>query len=142
MPFTAHWADWVVYILVLFVVSFGILNTLVAPLTGISTYIERRMAGRAQYRWGPNRVGFRSMLEALPLTRGLAKLADKQPFKFIGDKIPGGLLQFAAYGLKLFTKEDIIPAQADSMLFRLSPYVIMAGAFAAFAVFPVSMNFR
>ncbi|MCE9582007.1 MAG: NADH-quinone oxidoreductase subunit H [Planctomycetes bacterium] len=138
LPFLAKWPDWVVYLAVVFLFAFAILNTLVAPLTGISTYIERRLAGRAQYRWGPNRVGIRSLLAAMPITRPISKLADVQPFKFIGSKIPGGLLQFAADGLKLFTKEDIIPAQADKMLFRLSPYVVMAGSFAAFAVFPVS----
>ncbi len=142
LPFTKNWPDWILYSSLVFIVAFGILNTLVAPLTGISTYIERRLAGRAQYRWGPNRVGFRSVLQAIPLTRGIAKLADVQPFKFIGSKIPGGLLQFAADGLKLFTKEDIIPAQADKFLFRASPYVVMAGSFAAFAVLPVSFNFR
>ncbi|MEK7469581.1 MAG: complex I subunit 1 family protein [Planctomycetota bacterium] len=142
LPFTKNWPDWILYGSLVFIVAFGILNTLVAPLTGISTYIERRLAGRAQYRWGPNRVGFRSMLDALPITRGIAKLGDMQPFKFIGSKIPGGLLQFAADGLKLFTKEDIIPAQADQLLFRGAPYVILAGSFAAFAVLPVSFHFR
>ncbi|MBI2922607.1 MAG: NADH-quinone oxidoreductase subunit H [Planctomycetes bacterium] len=109
-----------------------------APLTGISTYIERRLAGRVQYRWGPNRVGFRSLLASLPITRWMARLADKQPFKFLGSKIPGGLLQFAADGLKLFMKEDIVPTGADKMMFKLSPYIVLAGSFAAFAVFPVS----
>jgi NADH-quinone oxidoreductase subunit H len=138
LSFLESWPDWIVYVLVVFAFAFAILNTLVAPLTGISTYIERRMAGRAQYRWGPNRVGFRSLLEALPITRRFARLADVRPFRFLGSKIPGGLLQFAADGLKLFMKEDIIPAQADRLLFRLSPYVILAGSFAAFAVLPVS----
>lgn len=142
LPFTKGWPDWVVYVVVVFVVAFGILNTLVAPLTGISTYIERRMAGRAQYRWGPNRVGFRSLLDALPVTRWIGRMGDIGPVKAIGRLIPGGLLQFAADGLKLFTKEDIIPAKADKFLFRASPYVVLAGSFAAFAVLPVSFNFR
>ena len=138
LPFLKSWPEWLVYVLAVFVFAFAILNTLVAPLTGISTYIERRLAGRVQYRWGPNRVGFRSFFDSIRLLRPIGKLGDIQPFKFIGSLIPGGLLQFAADGLKLFMKEDIIPATADKFLFRLAPYVVLASSFAAFAVFPVS----
>jgi NADH-quinone oxidoreductase subunit H len=41
-----------------------------------------------------------------------------------------------ADGLKLFVKEDLIPASADSMLFRLGPYIAFCGSFLAFIALP------
>ncbi len=72
---------------------------------------ERKVAGHIQSRPGPNRVG------------------------------PIGLLQSLADGIKLLLKEDLIPAQADSLLFRLAPYLAFAPAFAAFLALPFAPNF-
>ena len=67
---------------------------------------------------------------------------------FIQDKIgpmgqgPGlhagkwGLLQPVADGLKLFFKEDIIPATADKPLFILAPFLIFIGAFISIIAVP------
>ncbi len=67
---------------------------------------------------------------------------------FIQDKIgpmgqgPGlhagkwGLLQPVADGLKLFFKEDIIPASADKPLFILAPFLIFIGAFISIIAVP------
>ncbi|MFV1958998.1 MAG: NADH-quinone oxidoreductase subunit NuoH [Planctomycetota bacterium] len=77
-----------------------------ALLAGEIVWLERRVAGRIQARIGPNRVG------------------------------PQGLLQFLADIVKLFGKEDIIPAAADRPIFRLAPILVMAGAFAGFVVIP------
>jgi NADH-quinone oxidoreductase subunit H len=75
-------------------------------ISGLLTLAERRVAGRIQSRVGPNRVG------------------------------PLGLLQWLADGLKLIMKEDIVPAAADGPMFRLAPYLVVVGVFAAFVSVP------
>lgn len=85
-----------------------IVTQFVAVLGGLMTYFERRVAGRIQYRVGPNRVG------------------------------PQGLLQFLADGIKLVQKEDLIPDAADQPLFRLAPYLVVIGTFLAFVALPLS----
>ncbi|MBI2889419.1 MAG: NADH-quinone oxidoreductase subunit NuoH [Nitrospirae bacterium] len=83
-----------------------VVATVVLTIAGILTWAERRVAGRTQSRVGPNRVG------------------------------PLGFLQWVADGIKLITKEDVIPAAADRTLFRLAPYPVIVGIFAAFASVP------
>lgn len=72
---------------------------------------ERKVAGHIQSRLGPNRVG------------------------------PIGILQSLADGIKLLGKEDLKPAEADSLLFRIAPYLAFAPAFAAFLALPYGPNF-
>ncbi len=64
---------------------------------GIFSWLERRVAGRMQSRIGPNRVG------------------------------AAGFLQWLADAVKLLFKEDLIPAEADSLLFRIAPYFVVTG---------------
>jgi NADH-quinone oxidoreductase subunit H len=80
----------------------GLLLLTVAYLT----WVERKIIGDIQVRYGPTRVG-----------------------RF-------GLLQPIADGLKLFFKEDIIPANADRLIFTLAPAVSMIPALIVFAVIP------
>lgn len=74
------------------------------------TYAERRVVGRFQSRLGPNRVG------------------------------PFGLLQPIADVVKLLLKEDVIPRQADRLLFNLAPIVVVAPVFLLLAVIPFGKN--
>ncbi len=72
----------------------------------VMTWVERRGAAMIQDRLGPNRAG------------------------------PFGLFQPLADGIKLFTKEDIIPANANRILFILGPILFSLPAFSAYAVVP------
>jgi NADH-quinone oxidoreductase subunit H len=78
----------------------------VALFAGITSWVERRIAGRIQSRIGPNRVG------------------------------PQGFFQWLADGLKCFIKEDFVPASADRKLFLLAPYLVFGGLFAIFVAIP------
>ncbi len=71
------------------------------------TWFERRLLARFQLRVGPNRVG------------------------------PAGLLQPVADAFKMFFKEDIVPAQADKVLYVMGPGIAMSAALVSFAVVPV-----
>ncbi|UCE82582.1 MAG: NADH-quinone oxidoreductase subunit H [Deltaproteobacteria bacterium] len=75
-------------------------------MSGLYTYLERKVAGWTNSRRGPNRVG------------------------------PYGLLQFMADGVKLVLKEDIIPAAADRNIFKFAPYLLLLGTALSFVVIP------
>ncbi|MBI4525455.1 MAG: NADH-quinone oxidoreductase subunit NuoH [Deltaproteobacteria bacterium] len=83
-----------------------VVSVFVAPLAGITSWLERRVWARMQSRVGPNRVG------------------------------PQGILQWLADGIKNLLKEDIIPEAADKRLFSLAPYVVFVGFIATFVVIP------
>jgi NADH-quinone oxidoreductase subunit H len=75
---------------------------------GVTSWYERRVAGRMQSRIGPNCVG------------------------------PQGVLQWLADGLKNWLKEDLIPTDADSILYRIAPYLVFTGVLGTFVVLPFS----
>lgn len=72
----------------------------------MQVWFERRIVARMQDRLGPNRVG------------------------------PAGLFQSVADGVKMFTKEDIVPRAADSWVHLLAPVVVLAPVMMIFAVVP------
>ncbi len=90
------------------VVVFACLMLSVAYLT----WLERKVLGHIQVRYGPNRCG------------------------------PFGLLQPISDGIKAFFKEDLIPAGADKPVFVLAPMISIVSAIALFAVIPFGNEFR
>ncbi len=91
----------------IFKIIFVIAVFLVSLLIAMySTYAERKVAAFFQDRIGPNRAG------------------------------PFGLLQPLADGVKMFMKEEIIPAAADKTLFIIGPSVAMLTACMAGVVIP------
>jgi NADH-quinone oxidoreductase subunit H len=77
---------------------------------GLATWLERKMLARIQNRYGPNRVG------------------------------PFGLFQFVADGVKMLTKEDIVPARADKLVHFLAPVAVLAPALLMFGFLPFGRN--
>jgi len=85
----------------------ALLLNVVAVGALIFIWLERKVSGRIQDRLGPTRVGGKY-----------------------------GWLQTLADGVKLLTKEDLIPEGADKLLFRMAPYVSMVAAFVAYLALP------
>jgi NADH-quinone oxidoreductase subunit H len=69
-------------------------------------WLERKILAHMQVRLGPMRVG------------------------------PHGLLQPIADAIKLLLKEDIIPAEADAVVFWIAPFIVVLAAFTVFVVVP------
>jgi NADH-quinone oxidoreductase subunit H len=89
------------------VVVFACLMLSVAYLT----WLERKVLGHIQIRFGPNRCG------------------------------PFGLLQPISDGIKAFFKEDLIPARADKTVFVIAPMIAIISAISLFAVIPFGNQF-
>jgi NADH-quinone oxidoreductase subunit H len=77
-----------------------------AIFSGAISWYERRVAGRIQSRIGPNRAGFLGF------------------FVWIADAV------------KMILKEDLVPADADALLFRAAPYFVLVGFACTFVVLP------
>ncbi len=100
----------VVYAIAMVVVALVVLSAFVAPLAGVTSWLERRVWARMQSRVGPNRVG------------------------------PQGILQWLADGIKNLLKEDLIPSASDAKLFSLAPYIVFMGFLCTFVVIPFGAN--
>src|SRR2546426_1693927 len=79
-------------------------------LFALISVLERKILGRMQNRYGPNRVG------------------------------PFGLFQPVADGIKMLIKEDIVPVRADKIVHFLAPIIIAATAILALGVVPYGRN--
>jgi len=91
---------------ILSTIKIGIVIGVLLLIIAYLIWVERKVMAHMQVRLGPMRVGWH------------------------------GLLQPIADGLKLITKEDIIPANASKILFVLSPVIAMIPALLAIAVIP------
>src|SRR3954466_1066345 len=79
-------------------------------LFALISVLERKILGRIQNRYGPNRVG------------------------------PFGLFQPIADGIKLLIKEDIVPTRADKAVHFLAPIMMATPAILALGVIPYGRN--
>ncbi|HEV7919932.1 MAG TPA: NADH-quinone oxidoreductase subunit NuoH [Thermoanaerobaculia bacterium] len=96
------WMQYLIWPLVKFLIAFIIVQVIVAAMN----WIERRLLGFMQARLGPNRVGYK------------------------------GLLQIIADPIKFLLKEDIVPAQAEKVAYFLGPMVPLIPAFLVFCLIP------
>ncbi|MGQ9629121.1 MAG: NADH-quinone oxidoreductase subunit NuoH [bacterium] len=94
-------ADLIITIIKIVLVFFGL-----QIAAAIMIWMERRVSGGMQDRWGPNRVG------------------------------PFGLLQPLADIVKLTFKEELTPARADKVIYTLAPAITLVPAMVVFAVIP------
>ena len=101
--------DWVMQIVSALINIFALLGVFLTLFALISV-LERKILGRMQNRYGPNRVG------------------------------PFGLFQPVADGIKMLIKEDIVPVRADKIVHFLAPILIAATAILALGVIPYGRN--
>jgi NADH-quinone oxidoreductase subunit H len=100
------------YGLPLLILALKIVGVIAVLLVAVAylTYFERKILGAMQKRQGPMMVG------------------------------PFGLLQPIADGMKLLSKETIIPSQANKPVFLLAPILTFTLALVAWAVIPVGAH--
>ncbi|MCJ7733663.1 MAG: NADH-quinone oxidoreductase subunit NuoH [Anaerolineales bacterium] len=99
------------FVLVVLQVIGSVLVVIICFLIVIALiWVERKLAGRIQDRFGPNRAG------------------------------PFGIFQSFADIIKIFTKEYITPEGAEKGLFNIAPVLAMASVLAIWAVFPIAVN--
>ena len=89
---TPDWVTTIVSILLNISALLGVFLTIFALIS----VLERKILGRMQNRYGPNRVG------------------------------PFGLFQPIADGIKMLIKEDVVPARADKVVHFLAPILVAA----------------
>jgi NADH-quinone oxidoreductase subunit H len=77
-----------------------------AVISGMTVWWEMRVSSRMQSRVGYNRVG------------------------------AAGFFQWIADAVKLLLKEDLVPADADALLFRAAPYFVLTGFGLVFVALP------
>ena len=91
---------------ILLIIKVGVVLAILLTAAAYLVWVERKLLGRLQVRYGPNRAG-----------------------RF-------GLLQPLADLIKLITKEDTVPGAADKTLFLLAPAVVATTALLIFSVIP------
>ena len=103
---TPDWVTTIVSILLNISALLGVFLTIFALIS----VLERKILGRMQNRYGPNRVG------------------------------PFGLFQPIADGIKMLIKEDVVPARADKVVHFLAPILVAATAILTLGIIPYGRN--
>lgn len=97
--------------LLLILIKTAVIFIIVLTHVAYTTYAERKIIARAQARMGPMEVG------------------------------PHGLLQPLADFIKIFSKEDIIPANAEKTIFQIAPIICLVFTMVNLTVIPFDKNF-
>src|SRR5579884_2023322 len=98
--------------LIISIVRVAILLFILLTACAYIVWLERKVIGRIQNRWGPTRVG------------------------------PFGLLQPMADGIKFILKEDIIPDGVNKFWYIGAPVIALVFALTSIAVIPLSTSFH
>src|SRR5438132_5956031 len=109
LPLLTGVPDWVIQLASSLINIFALLGVFLTLFALISV-LERKILGRMQNRYGPNRVG------------------------------PFGLFQPVADGIKMLIKEDIVPMRADKIVHFLAPIMMLLPAILALGVIPYGRN--
>jgi NADH-quinone oxidoreductase subunit H len=92
-------------------IGVGITVAIVSVIAMFGTWLERKVSGHIQCRYGPMRAGWHGWLQPL------------------------------ADGVKLLLKEDLVPTGADRVLYVIAPAIVLASVLAAMAVYPLAPGF-
>jgi len=92
-------------------IGVGITVAVISVIAMFGTWLERKVSGHIQCRYGPMRAGWH------------------------------GWLQPIADGVKLLLKEDLVPKGADRVLYVIAPALVLASVLAAMAVYPLAPGF-
>src|SRR5919112_1694674 len=92
--------------LLLLLIKIIVITHVLLGAVAYTVWLERKLIGRMQNRWGPTRVG------------------------------PFGLLQPIADGLKFIVKEDMLPPNVNKPLFVEAPLIAVALALTSLSVIP------
>lgn len=96
---------------IFYVIAASLIAVIAPGMLIVLTWLERKIIARIQDRIGPNRAG------------------------------PFGLLQAFADMIKMFTKEDITPANADKLPYNMAPGLAVISSILVFAVIPFVPGF-
>ena len=101
--------DWLIQV-VSALINIAAVLIIFPALFALLSVLERKILGRIQNRYGPNRVG------------------------------PFGLLQPLADGIKMLIKEDVVPFRADKTMHFLAPILTVVAAVLGLGIIPYGRN--
>lgn len=105
MTLTPEMKDILIWVLIM-VIKILVITHVLLGACAYTVWLERKLIGRMQNRWGPTRVGW------------------------------FGLLQPAADAIKFIVKEDLLPPGVNKPLFLLAPLLAVALGLTSLAVIP------